>query len=57
MYVQSEAGKNTSPNLMLDIINVKKAFGDLEVLKGIDLQVTRGQIVSIIALCYARLIT
>ncbi|MFT4607497.1 MAG: polar amino acid transport system ATP-binding protein [Urechidicola sp.] len=48
MEVQSEVGKNTNSNLMLDIINVKKAFGDLEVLKGIDLQVTRGQIVSII---------
>jgi len=48
MDVESEVGKNTSANLMLDIINVKKAFGDLEVLKGIDLQVTRGQIVSII---------
>lgn len=48
MEVQSEVSKNTSADLMLDIINVKKAFGDLEVLKGIDLQVTRGQIVSII---------
>lgn len=33
---------------MLDIVAVKKAFADLEVLKGIDLQVQRGQIVSII---------
>jgi polar amino acid transport system ATP-binding protein len=48
MEIQSEVGKNTNPSLMLDIINVKKSFGDLEVLKGIDLQVTRGQIVSII---------
>ena len=48
MEVQSEVSKNTSADLMLDIINVKKAFGELEVLKGIDLQVTRGQIVSII---------
>jgi polar amino acid transport system ATP-binding protein len=48
MEAQSEVSKNTSAGLMLDIIDVKKAFGDLEVLKGIDLQVTRGQIVSII---------
>ena len=48
MNDQSEVGKNTNADLMLDIINVKKAFGQLEVLKGIDLQVNRGQIVSII---------
>lgn len=39
---------NKNSDLMLNIINVKKAFGELEVLKGIDLQVKRGQIVSII---------
>ena len=39
---------HANTGLMLDIINVKKAFGELEVLKGIDLQVQRGQIVSII---------
>ena len=48
MEARSDVSKNTSADLMLDIINVKKAFGELEVLKGIDLQVTRGQIVSII---------
>ncbi len=48
MVVPPEVSKNKSADLMLDIINVKKAFDDLEVLKGIDLQVTRGQIVSII---------
>ena len=40
--------KNKTPGLMLDIINVKKAFGPLEVLKGINLEVERGKIVSII---------
>lgn len=39
---------HANTGLMLDIINVKKAFGELKVLKGIDLQVQRGQIVSII---------
>jgi polar amino acid transport system ATP-binding protein len=48
MVVPPEVSKNKSADLMLDIINVKKAFDDLEVLKGIDLKVTRGQIVSII---------
>ena len=48
MVVPPEVSKNKSADLMLDIINVKKAFDDLEVLKGIDLQVTRGQIVSTI---------
>jgi polar amino acid transport system ATP-binding protein len=48
MVVPPEVSKNKSADLMLDIIDVKKAFDDLEVLKGIDLQVTRGQIVSII---------
>jgi polar amino acid transport system ATP-binding protein len=48
MVVPPEVTKNKNADLMLDIINVKKAFDDLEVLKGIDLQVTRGQIVSII---------
>lgn len=48
MESKERDSKNTSTGLMLDIINVKKAFGVLEVLKGIDLQVQRGQIVSII---------
>jgi len=38
----------TQDKPMVEIINVKKAFGSLEVLKGIDLKVNRGQIVSII---------
>ena len=33
---------------MVEIRNVHKRFGDLEVLKGIDLTVNRGKIVSII---------
>jgi polar amino acid transport system ATP-binding protein len=48
MEVNSKNDHIASTGLMLDIINVKKAFGELEVLKGIDLQVQRGQIVSII---------
>lgn len=48
MKDQSQVSETANSPLMLDIVNVKKAFGDLEVLKGIDLQVTRGQIVSII---------
>ena len=33
---------------MIDVINLKKSFHDLEVLKGIDFQVKRGDIVAII---------
>lgn len=33
---------------MIEIKNVHKSFGDLEVLKGIDLNVNRGEVVSII---------
>ena len=48
METKPTMDNNKDTSLMLDIINVKKAFGQLEVLKGIDLQVQRGQIVSII---------
>lgn len=34
--------------LVLDVINLKKSFGDNEVLKGIDLQVEKGEVVVII---------
>ncbi|PWR04303.1 glutamine ABC transporter ATP-binding protein [Meridianimarinicoccus roseus] len=33
---------------MIDIQNVRKSFGDLEVLKGIDLTVERGEVVTVI---------
>lgn len=33
---------------MIDVINLKKGFGDVEVLKGIDLTVNKGDIVAII---------
>jgi lipoprotein-releasing system ATP-binding protein len=34
--------------LMIQATNIKKSFGALEVLKGVDLQVTKGEIVSIV---------
>ena len=33
---------------MIEIHNIKKSFGSLEVLKGIDLQIGRGEVVSIV---------
>ncbi len=33
---------------MLDILNIKKSFGDLEVLKGVDLHVNKGDVVTIL---------
>lgn len=33
---------------MIDVINLKKSFGDVEVLKGIDLTINKGDIVAII---------
>ena len=33
---------------MLEIINIKKAFGNTEVLKGIDLKVNKGEVIAII---------
>lgn len=33
---------------MIKIDNIKKSFGDLQVLKGIDLQVAKGEVVSIV---------
>ena len=48
MDAKTQTDASSNAGLMLDIINVKKAFGSLKVLKGIDLQVQRGQIVSII---------
>ena len=33
---------------MIDVINLKKNFGDVEVLKGIDITINKGDIVAII---------
>ena len=33
---------------MIDVINLKKSFGDVEVLKGIDITINKGDIVAII---------
>ncbi len=33
---------------MIDVINLKKSFGDLEVLKGIDITINKGDIVAVI---------
>ena len=33
---------------MIDVINLKKSFGDVDVLKGIDLSINKGDIVAII---------
>ena len=33
---------------MIEVQNIKKSFGSLEVLKGIDLQIQRGEVVSIV---------
>ena len=33
---------------MIDIKGIKKSFGSLEVLKGIDLHINRGEVVSIV---------
>ena len=33
---------------MLEVRNVKKSFGDLEVLKGVDLTVEQGDVVAIL---------
>ncbi len=38
----------TSPNPMIELRNIRKSYGTHEVLKGIDLSVDRGKIVSII---------
>ena len=31
---------------MIDVINLKKSFGDVEVLKGIDITINKGDIVA-----------
>mgnify|MGYP000713336548 CR=1 FL=1 len=33
---------------MIKVQNVRKSFGDLEVLKGIDLEVKKGEVLSVI---------
>ncbi len=33
---------------MIDIINIKKSFGDLQVLRGVDLHIERGEMISIV---------
>ena len=33
---------------MIDVINLKKSFGDVEVLKGIDVTINKGDIVAVI---------
>ena len=33
---------------MIDVINLKKSFGEVEVLKGIDITINKGDIVAII---------
>lgn len=38
----------TDPPILLKLRNIRKSFGQLEVLKGIDLDVTQGEVVSII---------
>jgi len=42
----STATENTAP--IIDVTDLRKAFGSNEVLKGIDLQVARGEVVSLI---------
>ena len=33
---------------MIDLKNIRKSFGSLEVLKGIDLHIDKGEVVSIV---------
>ena len=33
---------------MIDVINLRKSFGDTEVLKGIDITINKGDIVAVI---------
>ena len=33
---------------MIEVVNLKKSFGDKEVLKGIDFEVKKGEVISII---------
>lgn len=42
------AEKSFTDNKMIEIRNIKKSFGSLEVLKGIDLDIEKGKIVSIV---------
>ncbi|MEL4378040.1 amino acid ABC transporter ATP-binding protein [Brucella cytisi] len=39
---------NATGNPLLKIENVQKSFGDIPVLKGIDMQITRGEVVAVI---------
>lgn len=39
---------NDNPEYMIEIRNVKKSFGDLEVLKGVNLNIASGEVVSLI---------
>ena len=41
---------NTSRDVLVDIQGVRKRYGDHEVLKGIDLQVGRGEVVVLLGL-------
>ena len=36
---------------MIDVINLRKNFGDLQVLKGIDITINKGDIVAVIGSC------
>ena len=38
---------------MIEIRNIKKSFGSLEVLKGIDLTIEKGEVVSIVGRSYS----
>ena len=40
---------------MLQIRNLRKSFGDLQVLKSIDLDVNKGDVVAILAVSYTHL--
>ena len=40
---------------MIEAINIKKKFGSLEVLKGVNLKVDKGEIVSISAFCSTKI--
>ncbi|MDD2413669.1 MAG: amino acid ABC transporter ATP-binding protein [Eubacteriaceae bacterium] len=43
-----ENSETNKSDIMVRVVNIKKKFGDLEVLKGINFQVTRGEVICII---------